>query len=116
MRLGPAEIAILALVAILLLGWKKMPDMARSLGRSMRVFKSEVNEMKRDGQGAPTSVQGEVVPPPAPAAPPSVTPGAATPDLTQRHQMMEMRMDMMQNMMEMMMQRMPPSPAKPGAQ
>ena len=44
------------------------------------------------------------------------TPGAATPDLTQRHQMMEMRMDMMQNMMEMMMQRMPPSPAKPGAQ
>ncbi len=76
MRLGPAEIAILALVAILLLGWKKMPDMARSLGRSMRVFKSEVNEMKKDGQGAPTSVQGEVVPPPAPAAPPSVTPGA----------------------------------------
>ena len=79
MRLGPAEIAILALVAILLLGWKKMPDMARSLGRSMRVFKSEVNEMKKDGQAAPTSVQGEVVPPPAPAAPPSVTPGAATP-------------------------------------
>ncbi|MFN8083129.1 MAG: Sec-independent protein translocase subunit TatA [Dermatophilaceae bacterium] len=79
MRLGPAEIAILALVAILLLGWKKMPDMARSLGRSMRVFKSEVNEMKKDGQAAPTSVQGEVVPPPAPAAPPSVTPGAAMP-------------------------------------
>ncbi|MBK9724847.1 MAG: Sec-independent protein translocase subunit TatA [Candidatus Lutibacillus vidarii] len=79
MRLGPAEIAILALVAILLLGWKKMPDMARSLGRSMRVFKSEVNEMKKDGQGAPTSVQGEVVPPPAPAAPPSVTPGASMP-------------------------------------
>ncbi len=76
MRLGPAEIAILALVAILLLGWKKMPDMARSLGRSMRVFKSEVNEMKKDGQAAPTSVQGEVVPPPAQAAPPSVTPAA----------------------------------------
>ena len=44
------------------------------------------------------------------------TPGAATPDLTQRHQMMEMRMDMMQNMMEMMMQRMPQSPASTGAQ
>ena len=43
-------------------------------------------------------------------------PGAATPDMTQRHQMMEMRMDMMQNMMEMMMQRMPPSSAKPGTQ
>jgi sec-independent protein translocase protein TatA len=74
MRLGPAEITILALVAILLLGWKKLPDMARSLGRSMRVFKSEVSEMKNDGksaQGAP--VQGEVVPPPAPpAAPPMV--------------------------------------------
>lgn len=72
MRLGPAEITILALVAVLLLGWKKLPDMARSLGRSMRVFKSEVSEMKNDGksaQGAP--VQGEVVPP---AAPPMVQP------------------------------------------
>ena len=44
------------------------------------------------------------------------TPGVATPDLTQRHQMMEMRMDMMQNMMEMMMQRMPQSPSSTGAQ
>ena len=43
-------------------------------------------------------------------------PGAVTPDMTQRHQMMEMRMDMMQNMMEMMMQRMPQSPSSTGAQ
>ena len=69
MRLGPAEIAILALVAILLLGWRKMPDMARSLGRSMRVFKSEVNEMKNDGKDSRPSpaaddvVAGDVVPP-----------------------------------------------------
>jgi hypothetical protein len=38
-------------------------------------------------------------------------PGAATPDLPQRHQMMEMRMDMMQSMMQMMMDRMQSVPA-----
>jgi chaperonin cofactor prefoldin len=38
-------------------------------------------------------------------------PGAATQDLPQRHQMMEMRMDMMQSMMRMMMDRMQSVPA-----
>ena len=72
MRLGPAEITILALVAVLLLGWKKLPDMARSVGRSMRIFKSEVTEMKNDGkEGRPSPaasdvVPGDVVPPASP--------------------------------------------------
>lgn len=65
MNLGPGEITVIALVAILLLGWKKLPDMARSLGRSMRVFKSEVTEMKQDGKAASETVPGQVVPPPA---------------------------------------------------
>ena len=39
-----------AIVIIALFGWKKLPDMARSLGRSARVFKSEVDELKKDGK------------------------------------------------------------------
>lgn len=42
---GPEMIVIILLVA-LLFGWKKLPDAARSLGRSMRIFKAEVEEMK----------------------------------------------------------------------
>ena len=46
MSVGPLEIGILVLVIVLLFGARKLPELARSLGRSMRIFKSEVNEMK----------------------------------------------------------------------
>ena len=49
-NLGPMEIVVIALVVILLFGWKRLPDAARSLGRSARVFKSEVNEMKAEDE------------------------------------------------------------------
>ncbi len=49
-NLGPTELIIIALVIILLFGWKRLPDAARSLGRSARVFKSEVNEMKAEDE------------------------------------------------------------------
>lgn len=48
--LSPWHLAILALVIILLFGAKKLPDAARGLGRSMRIFKSEMKEMQTDGQ------------------------------------------------------------------
>jgi sec-independent protein translocase protein TatA len=62
------HIVILGLVVVALFGWKKMPDAARSLGRSMRIFKSEIDEMKRDDKAKPSAassdtVKGETVPP-----------------------------------------------------
>src|SRR6478736_1976975 len=46
--LGWPELAIIALAVVLLFGWKRMPDMARSLGRSARIFKSEVDQMRSE--------------------------------------------------------------------
>ena len=46
MNLGPREIVILLIVVLVLFGAKRLPDSARSLGRSMRIFKSEMKEMK----------------------------------------------------------------------
>ena len=62
-NIGAPEIIIIAVLLILILGWKRLPDAARSLGRSMRVFKSEVNEMKNDGRSPASSetVKGETV-------------------------------------------------------
>ena len=62
-NIGTPEIIIIAVVLILLFGWKRLPDAARSVGRSMRIFKSEVNEMKTDGKSAASedTVQGETV-------------------------------------------------------
>ena len=45
--LGWPELTIIAIAVVVLFGWKRMPDMARSLGRSARIFKSEVDQMKR---------------------------------------------------------------------
>lgn len=57
----PVNLAIVVLVIVVLVGWKKMPDAARSLGRSMRIFKSEVEEMKKDGKTTPSAASSDTV-------------------------------------------------------
>ena len=52
MTLGPMEIGLIVLVIVLLFGAKKLPDLARSMGRSMRIFKSEIKEMQNDDKPA----------------------------------------------------------------
>lgn len=47
-NLGPMEIILILVVILLLFGFKKLPDAARSVGKSARVFKAEVNEMKEE--------------------------------------------------------------------
>jgi sec-independent protein translocase protein TatA len=59
--LRPVHILILVLVVVILFGWKKLPDAARSLGRSMRIFKSEVEEMKKDGQSSSSAASSDTV-------------------------------------------------------
>ena len=66
---------VVILVAILLFGSKRLPDAARGLGRSMRIFKSEIKEMQNDGKPAPEQPgqAAHLAPPqqlpPAPEAP-----------------------------------------------
>lgn len=62
-NIGAPEIIVIAVLLVLVLGWKRLPDAARSLGRSMRIFKSEVSEMKQDGKSAASgdTVRGETV-------------------------------------------------------
>jgi sec-independent protein translocase protein TatA len=64
-NIGPTELIIIVVVLILLFGAKKLPDAARSLGRSMRIFKSEVKEMSNDDQpqAAPQPEPGQIAPP-----------------------------------------------------
>ena len=46
--LKPWHIIILVVVILLVFGSRKLPDMARGLGRSMRILKSETEAMKKD--------------------------------------------------------------------
>jgi len=48
----PSHILILLIVVLVLFGAKRLPDSARSLGRSMRIFKSEMKEMNAEEKKA----------------------------------------------------------------
>lgn len=57
----PTHLLILIVVVVALFGWKKMPDAARSLGRSMRIFKSEMDEMKKDDKPTASAASSDTV-------------------------------------------------------
>lgn len=49
------HLLIIIAVVLLLFGAPKLPGLARSLGQSMRIFKSEVKQMKEDDKSTDTS-------------------------------------------------------------
>ena len=68
MRLEGWQIAVIIVIAILLFGAPKLPGLARSLGQSLRIFKSEVRQMKDEDPKAAdpeAPVEGRVVDPTA---------------------------------------------------
>ncbi|TRV75190.1 twin-arginine translocase TatA/TatE family subunit [Streptomyces sp. 130] len=50
---GISEMAIILIAVILLIGAKKLPELARSAGKAARVLKSETKAMKADGAPEP---------------------------------------------------------------
>jgi sec-independent protein translocase protein TatA len=60
---------ILGIVVFALFGYKKLPDAARSLGRSMRIFKAEIKGMREDDKAREEAEAGKPAEPRAlPAA------------------------------------------------
>ena len=67
--LAPGHLIVIGVVAlVVLVGWKKLPEMSRSVGRSLRIFKTEMKAMDTDVRDAVT---------PAPATTPVVDPQPA---------------------------------------
>ena len=46
----PLALVVIILLVVVLFGASRLPNAARQVGRSMRIFKSEVKEMKNDGK------------------------------------------------------------------
>lgn len=65
------HIVIIVALVVLLFGSRKLPDAARSVGQSLRIFKSEMKAAAKDEGGqaeakkdaAPQAVEGKVVNP-----------------------------------------------------
>ncbi|HMN17372.1 MAG TPA: twin-arginine translocase TatA/TatE family subunit [Ignavibacteriaceae bacterium] len=47
-NLGTTEILIIVLVLLILFGGKKIPELAKGLGKGIRQFKSELKDVKED--------------------------------------------------------------------
>ncbi|MEU7629681.1 Sec-independent protein translocase subunit TatA [Nocardia sp. NPDC049220] len=59
---------IIAVVFVMFFGAKRMPDAARSLGRSLRIFKSEVSQMQNEGASSTTTAPTQQPTPQLPSA------------------------------------------------
>ncbi|WP_113703014.1 Sec-independent protein translocase subunit TatA [Nonomuraea lactucae] len=76
-NLGVPELLIIALVLVLLFGAKKLPEMARGVGRSLRIFKAETAKLRDDDDDSQTTVQAQ------PAAQSTAQPQPAPPQQIQ---------------------------------
>ena len=58
--IGGPEIVIIMLVVVMLFGSKKIPEIARGLGKGMRELKDASNDIKREIRSSANSVKEEV--------------------------------------------------------
>ena len=47
-NIGPMELVIVLVIALLILGPKRLPEVGKSLGRGMREFKDSISGATRD--------------------------------------------------------------------
>ncbi|MDQ3934597.1 MAG: twin-arginine translocase TatA/TatE family subunit [Actinomycetota bacterium] len=76
-NVGPLEIVLVAIIALIVLGPQRLPDVARSVGRGMREFRSALSGAANDDDedvlepGDDEEEEDDELPPP-----PSEPPGA----------------------------------------
>lgn len=56
---SPAQLLILLLIILLLFGASRLPNTARQMGRSMRIFRSEMKEMKTENPPKPKDADAD---------------------------------------------------------
>lgn len=85
---NPVALLLIVLLIVILFGASKLPNAARQMGRSARIFKSEIKEMKNDDTTRPDAaakkshepLEGRVVDDHVtPSAAPTASPAPTTP-------------------------------------
>ncbi len=56
--IGPLEIGIVLIVALLVFGPKKLPELGKGLGRGLREFKSEVTGEQQEVEAKTSAAPG----------------------------------------------------------
>ncbi|HEY3738141.1 MAG TPA: Sec-independent protein translocase subunit TatA [Jatrophihabitans sp.] len=73
----PSHWLVLAIVVVVLFGYRKLPDAARSVGRSLRIFKTEMKGLTEDDkarEAARADAAGDATPSVMPPAEAPVAP------------------------------------------
>ena len=73
-NIGPLEIVLILVVVLLLFGGKKLPELARGLGRGMRLFKEEISGVTKSLEDEPAKTDQK----PADQKPADQKPAAVT--------------------------------------
>ena len=60
MSLGPWEIVLVVLVIIILFGGKKIPELARGLGKALKEFRKTTKDLKDEVNSAAEDVKSVV--------------------------------------------------------
>lgn len=66
-NLGFTEILLIAIVALVIFGPHKLPELGRSLGKTMREFKNGARELMEDVRTPPEAERKDVTPSAAPS-------------------------------------------------
>jgi sec-independent protein translocase protein TatA len=79
----PLNLLIVLAIVLVVFGANKLPGVAKSIGQSLKVFKSEVKDLREDDPARTTVVDPVATPQTPPAAaqtPPATTPQGSTGD------------------------------------
>jgi sec-independent protein translocase protein TatA len=68
-NVGPLELAIVLIIALVVFGPKRLPELGRSLGKGIREFRGSVS-----GEGHDEPEPREAIPPPQPPVAPPTPP------------------------------------------
>ncbi|MDX1439128.1 MAG: twin-arginine translocase TatA/TatE family subunit [Rubricoccaceae bacterium] len=94
MNLGPWEIALIFLVVLLVFGAKRIPEIARGLGKGIREFKDATNDVKKEltiSNSPPQQVQPPAQQPTPQSAAPAQQSAAPAPQQASQQQQEEQK-------------------------
>jgi sec-independent protein translocase protein TatA len=76
-NIGPVELIIILVIALIVIGPGRLPDVGAALGKSIREFRKASSDLT---EAARVDVSPQATPAPAGQAPAATTPGQATPN------------------------------------
>ena len=57
-NVGPLELVVVLIIALVIFGPKRLPELGRSMGKGIREFRSSVSGKDNDDESTPPEIEG----------------------------------------------------------